>query len=272
MSGHGRSILGATFRRTCGITFSSITTRQRLYSPRLAIPFGPCDTSQVTKAAPYQQSYLTNNFHTPFPYAATSTRIIWARALVSFPKGTKCRVQQKWNPQVIPPCQHDHAKGLRSPWLMEVNTYIQRRSYGDKSAEPHGRASTEDNATPRSHSESTASSKATEFFKVAPGSKASKHLIDRLPSIPQVHKPSKEELLAAATGFWSRLKVRFKWFSIRSGRPFNVDEISAFFSWVLLGHVIWIVLGTTTFFSLAILAVNTVFAQGWPFSDPRPSG
>ncbi|KAL8843628.1 MAG: hypothetical protein Q9170_000132 [Blastenia crenularia] len=79
--------------------------------------------------------------------------------------------------------------------------------------------------------------------------------------MPQVHRPSKEELLAAATGFWSRLKVRFKWFSIRSGRPFNIDEISAFFSWVLLGHVLWIVLGTTTFFSLAILAVNTVFAQ-----------
>ena len=89
-----------------------------------------------------------------------------------------------------------------------------------------------------------------------------KHLIDRLPNIPHIHRPSKEELLAAATGFWSRLKVRFKWFSIRSARPFNVDEIGAFFSWVLLGHVIWIVLGTTTFFSLAIFAVNTVFAQG----------
>ncbi|KAL8713479.1 MAG: hypothetical protein Q9220_002341 [cf. Caloplaca sp. 1 TL-2023] len=80
-------------------------------------------------------------------------------------------------------------------------------------------------------------------------------------SISHIQRPSKEDLLAAATGFWSRLKVRFKWFSIRSGRPFNIDEISAFFSWVLLGHVLWIVLGTTTFFSLAILAVNTVFAQ-----------
>ena len=93
-----------------------------------------------------------------------------------------------------------------------------------------------------------------------------KHLIDRLPNISHIHRPSKEELLAAATGFWSRLKVRFKWFSIRSARPFNVDEIGAFFSWVLLGHVIWIVLGTTTFFSLAIFAVNTVFAQGELFS------
>ena len=87
---------------------------------------------------------------------------------------------------------------------------------------------------------------------------SSQHLIDRL---PHFHRPTREELLAAATGFWSRLKVRFKWFSIRSARPFNADEIGAFFSWILLGHVLWIILGTTTFFSLAIFAVNTVFAQ-----------
>ena len=88
-----------------------------------------------------------------------------------------------------------------------------------------------------------------------------KNLRDRLPDISHIQRPSKEELLAAATGFWSRLKVRFKWFSIRSARPFNADEIGAFFSWFLLGHVLWIILGTTTFFSLAIFAVNTVFAQ-----------
>ena len=85
--------------------------------------------------------------------------------------------------------------------------------------------------------------------------------MDRLPTIPQIHRPTKEELLAAASGFWSRLKVRFKWFSIRSARPFNADEIGAFFSWVLLGHVLWVILGTTTFFSLAIFSINTVFAQ-----------
>lgn len=91
----------------------------------------------------------------------------------------------------------------------------------------------------------------------------SKNLLDRLPDLPhRFHRPSKEELLAAATGFWSRLRVRFKWFSIRSLRPFNMDDISAFFSWFLVGHVIWILVGTTTFFSLVIFAVNTVFAQG----------
>ena len=95
-----------------------------------------------------------------------------------------------------------------------------------------------------------------------------KHLLDRLPHMPHmptmshIHRPSREELLAAATGFWSRQKVRFKWFSIRSLRPFNMDDISAFFSWFLVGHVILIVVGTTTFFSLTIFLLNTVFAQG----------
>lgn len=84
-----------------------------------------------------------------------------------------------------------------------------------------------------------------------------------LPHLPKMpHRPTKEELLAAATGFWERLKVRFKWFSIRSTRPFNADEWGAFLSWILFGHFVWILVGTTTFVSLLILMVNTVFAQG----------
>ncbi|KAL2351628.1 mitochondrial distribution and morphology family protein [Cryomyces antarcticus] len=102
----------------------------------------------------------------------------------------------------------------------------------------------------------------------APSAAGSKTLLDRLPHLPHnLHRPTKEELLGAATGFWSRMRVRFKWFSIRSVRPFNTDDISAFVSWFFLGHIIWIILGTTTFFSLVILTVNTVFAQetlaGW---------
>ncbi len=38
----------------------------------------------------------------------------------------------------------------------------------------------------------------------------SKYLQTHLPKMP--HRPTKEELLAAANGFWERLKVRFKWF------------------------------------------------------------
>ncbi|KAJ3495140.1 hypothetical protein NLG97_g3604 [Lecanicillium saksenae] len=75
------------------------------------------------------------------------------------------------------------------------------------------------------------------------------------------HRPTKEELLAAANGFWERLRVRFKWMSIRSMRPWNADEWGAFVSWFLFGHLVWILVGTTTFFSLLILSINTVFAQ-----------
>ncbi|KAJ6262409.1 hypothetical protein Dda_3217 [Drechslerella dactyloides] len=79
--------------------------------------------------------------------------------------------------------------------------------------------------------------------------------------LPQIHRPSKEELLAAASSAWDRLRIRFKWLTIRQIRPFNLDEISAFFSWIILGNLAWIILGTTTFFSITIWLVNTVFAQ-----------
>lgn len=81
-----------------------------------------------------------------------------------------------------------------------------------------------------------------------------------LPRMP--HRPTKEELLDAATNFRQRMKVRFKWMSIRSMRPWNADEWGAFVSWVMLGHLVWVLVGTTTFFSLVILSINTVFAQG----------
>lgn len=92
-------------------------------------------------------------------------------------------------------------------------------------------------------------------------SMASKYL--HLPQMPKMpHRPSREELLAAATGFWSRAKVRFKWLTIRSVRPWNVDDWSAFVSWFVLGNIAWLVIGTTTFLSLVIYTVNTVVAQG----------
>ncbi|KAF2003393.1 hypothetical protein P154DRAFT_520000 [Amniculicola lignicola CBS 123094] len=95
-----------------------------------------------------------------------------------------------------------------------------------------------------------------------PPSSSKHHLLDRLPQhLPHLYRPTKAELLEAASGFWSRIKIHFKWLTIRSSRPFNADEIYAMVSWILAAHILWIVIGTTTFFSLAIFLINTVFAQ-----------
>ena len=133
-----------------------------------------------------------------------------------------------------------------------------RRSFSDKKVLEEGKVG--ENAR-NSSREQSASSEASRY---AAGGAASKTLLDRL---PHLHRPTKYELLATANSFWQRLRIHFKWFSIRSVRPFTLDEIGAFVSWVFLGHIVWIVIGTTTFVSLAIWAVNTVFAQetlaGW---------
>jgi distribution and morphology protein 31 len=50
------------------------------------------------------------------------------------------------------------------------------------------------------------------------------------------HRPSKEELLAAANGWWQRFRIRLKWFTIRGWRRFNADDFSAFASWFVLGN------------------------------------
>ena len=63
-------------------------------------------------------------------------------------------------------------------------------------------------------------------------------------SLPPMQRPTRDEMLKVATGFWQRLKIRFKWFTIKSFRKFNADDISAFISWFLMSQTVWILLGT----------------------------
>jgi distribution and morphology protein 31 len=94
-----------------------------------------------------------------------------------------------------------------------------------------------------------------------PAASSGKHFLGLPQSILHPYRPSKAELLEAASGFWSRIRVHFKWLTIRSTRPFNADEIYALFSWILAAHIAWVILGTTTFFMLTVFLINTVFAQ-----------
>lgn len=72
---------------------------------------------------------------------------------------------------------------------------------------------------------------------------------------------TKQEFLATAKGKIGRLFIHLRWALFKQIRPLTTDDLSALFSWILVGNIIWILLGTTTFFSLILLAINTVFAQ-----------
>lgn len=144
-------------------------------------------------------------------------------------------------------------------WRREIHSSSRRRERGNARRNKSS-ASNEQNArrpvqSGNNTSKTTPVTKKTET--PVPDSKPTTYL-----HLPHMHRPTKEELLAAATGFWSRLKVRFKWFSIRSSRPWNIDDWSAFVSWFVLGNIVWVLVGTTTFFSLVIFSINTVVAQG----------
>ena len=63
-------------------------------------------------------------------------------------------------------------------------------------------------------------------------------------SLPHVSRPSRDDFLNAANGFVQRMRVRVRWFFIRNFRKFNADDISAFVTWFLVGHGLWILVGT----------------------------
>lgn len=80
-------------------------------------------------------------------------------------------------------------------------------------------------------------------------------------SLPPLHRPTRDEMLALATGFWERMKIRFKWFTIRGFRKFNTDDMSAFLSWFVVSQAVWIMVGTTTFFSVVFATFNSLRMQ-----------
>ncbi|KAN0134038.1 hypothetical protein V8E53_008256 [Lactarius tabidus] len=80
-------------------------------------------------------------------------------------------------------------------------------------------------------------------------------------SLPHVSRPSRDDFLNAANGFVQRMRVRVRWFFIRNFRKFNADDISAFVTWFLVGHGLWILVGTTTFFSVVFAVANSLRLQ-----------
>ncbi|CDK24369.1 unnamed protein product [Kuraishia capsulata CBS 1993] len=90
-----------------------------------------------------------------------------------------------------------------------------------------------------------------------------KHISKKAPDATEQVRgwTTKEEMLRSATNPFSRFYARSKWYLKRSKRPFNTDDFSAFFSWLVAGNMVLLAIGTTTFFSLVLFTINTVFAQ-----------
>ncbi|KAI0072505.1 hypothetical protein K474DRAFT_1628894 [Panus rudis PR-1116 ss-1] len=80
-------------------------------------------------------------------------------------------------------------------------------------------------------------------------------------SIPNLHRPTREDFLNAATGFWQRMRVRFRWVFLRSFRRYNADDVSAFITWFVMSQALWLFIGTTTFFSVVFATANSLRLQ-----------
>ncbi|KAI9871198.1 MAG: Mitochondrial distribution and morphology protein 31, mitochondrial precursor [Pleopsidium flavum] len=248
-------IYGAAFRSTTTALFQEIS--QKAFSPSrstTARSFPPKSPKHAISRSFASAGFVAIGTNSSSP-AAETVASKWANAVEKRrSSGSSTLDRRKATYQLG--VARQRAIHSSSRWGSFGDSKRNRNSKSGSHGMEDGREGT---AGPKDSVTSKASQRAAKGLAAA--SAVNKHVMDRLPNMPHLHRPNKEELLAAATGFWSRLKVRFKWFSIRSVRPFNMDEIGAFFSWFVLGHVIWIIVGTTTFFSLAIFAVNTVFAQ-----------
>ncbi|KAF8635198.1 hypothetical protein AX17_003974 [Amanita inopinata Kibby_2008] len=80
-------------------------------------------------------------------------------------------------------------------------------------------------------------------------------------SLPHTERHTRDSFLNVANGFWQRLRIRFKWFTIKSFRKFNADDISAFITWFLMSQTLWILVGTTTFFSVIFATASSLRLQ-----------
>ena len=70
-------------------------------------------------------------------------------------------------------------------------------------------------------------------------------------------KITKAALLSQASNRFSKFLIHIKWPLMRNNRPFTMDDFTAFFSWLVMGNVLWIILGTTTFGLVTMYSIHT---------------
>lgn len=81
-------------------------------------------------------------------------------------------------------------------------------------------------------------------------------------SVTQSWRVARAQLLDNVGGFWPRLRLRIRLFLMGSNRPWRADDIFALFSWIFMGHTVFLLVGTTTFLSLLLGVANSLQFQG----------
>lgn len=89
-----------------------------------------------------------------------------------------------------------------------------------------------------------------------------RRLAAALPS-PAGRPPTRDQVLSLTTSFFERLKIRFKWTTIRSYRRFRIDDYSAFFSLGIAGTLGWFLISTTSFLAFIFAIMNSLSLQEW---------
>lgn len=79
--------------------------------------------------------------------------------------------------------------------------------------------------------------------------------------------PTKHELLKHASGPILRALIHLRWPLTRNNRPSASDVVSAALSWFVMGNLLWIILGTTTFCLMGLYALDT-FSNVWRSVSP----
>ncbi|KAI9093037.1 mitochondrial distribution and morphology proteins-domain-containing protein [Phlyctochytrium arcticum] len=74
---------------------------------------------------------------------------------------------------------------------------------------------------------------------------------------------ARAHLLDTVSGFWPRLRLRIRLFLMGSMRPWRADDIFAMFSWIFVGHTLFLLIGTTTFLSILIGVANSLQFQAY---------
>ncbi|GJJ78428.1 mitochondrial distribution and morphology protein 31 [Entomortierella parvispora] len=104
---------------------------------------------------------------------------------------------------------------------------------------------------------------ATETGRSSSSASSQSALVKYTPPIGPLDRVGRAKLLSAAPNFMARLRIRLKLLLMRQIRPWRVDDFIAMFSWAFIANVAFVLLGTTTFFSLVLATANSLQFQGF---------